>query len=207
MTGAYSGAQGPGVGPIFDNFEFLVYSRYATTLVIGDVVMLDHLAADGGGYSATAINTTNPNAAYGRQIMGVDGGTGDANAATWPWGNALLPTTAGIGALIAGAGAGTGGSGGAPLAVVTNLMGGGGVNNSIIRVCGRGLVDVNTVASAAVVFGDGLFAAAAVTLTPTLTAGVRVVGKALSGRTNGATIQKVFCYFDGFDLFGKTPNA
>lgn len=201
----FSTAQNPGVGPTFKNVEFNVYNRTGSAVNIGDVLMLDHLAADGGGYSATAINTTNPTATYGESILNVDGGAGGANAATWPWGNALTPTAAGIGALSGSAGAGTGASTGAPLVVVTSLLAGAGANDTLVKVCIQGLVRVNTVASAAVVFGDGLSAAAAVTLTPAVTAGVRTVAKALSGRDNAATIQQVLCMFDGMagSGFGK----
>lgn len=199
----FNTSENPGVGPSIRNVEFNVYNRTGAAVTVGDVLMLDHLAADGASYSAASYTTTNPNASYGLQTVNVDGGVGGSNAATWPWGNAIIPTAAGIGALSGTAGAGTGASGGAPLVVVTSLLTGAGADDTLVRVCISGLVQVNTAASAAVVFGDGLFAAVDVTLTPALTVGVRVVGKALSARDNAATIQKVLCAFDGFSLIGK----
>lgn len=203
MTFASSGH--PGVGPTFANTEFVVYNRTGSAVTVGDVLMLDHLAVDPASYTAASYNSdaATKNSRYAALTLNVDGGTGGSNAATWPLGNALTPIATGIGAISGSAAAGSGASGGAPLVVVTDLLSGAGANDTKVRVCIRGLVEVNTAASAAVVFGDGLFAAAAVTLTPTLTVGVRVVAKALSGRDNAATIQKVLCYFDGSNLFGK----
>lgn len=202
----FSTAQNPGVGPSFLNVEFNVYNRTGGAVVVGNVLMLDHLAADGGGYAAAGYNSTNPNLAYGVSTLNVDGGLGGSNAATWPWGNALTPTAAGISGLSGAITAGTG-AGGAPLVVVTSLLGGAGANDTKIKVCIRGLVAVSAITTEPVVFGDTLFAAAAVTLTPTATAGVRHVAKALSAKADDAT-DLVLCAFDGMSgLFGAAEAS
>lgn len=204
----FASSENPGVGPSIRNIEFNVYNRSATTVAVGDVLMLDHLAADGAGYSAASYST-NDTVGYALGTVNVDGGTADANAATWPWGNAIVPTTAGIGALQGSVDPGTG-AGGAPLVVVTSLLGGTGADNTKIRVCIDGIVPVTCLTLEPVVFGDSLAAAnAAKTLTPGTTAagagqtaGVRMVAKAL-GNKGGTETQPVLVYFCGWNMFSQ----
>lgn len=194
----FNTSENPGVGPSIRNIEFNAYNRTGSTVAVGDVLMLDHLYADGGGYAAAGPTT----AAIARGYVNVDGGTGDTNAATWPWGNCLTPTAAGVGALSGSITAGTG-AGGSVLVVVTSLLTGAGANNTLVRVCVDGLVDVACLTTEPVVPGDSLTAAAAKTLTPIAAAGARIVGKAHSIKADNAT-NLVFAYFCGHQITGQT---
>jgi hypothetical protein len=182
MTMNMSG-HNPGVGPSLGSEEFIIWNRSAATVTLGQVLMLDHLAADG-----TSLSTADLNAE----------GT-VAGQLTHPWGNGLDPTTAGIGTLSGTGGVGTG-SAGAPLVVVTSLLADGGVDNSKVKVCVYGLCNISCITTEPVVFGDTLYAAAANTLTPLVTAGIRPVAKSLGAKADNAT-NLVPCFFNGWDMF------
>jgi hypothetical protein len=177
----------PGVGPTLPSEQFVIWNRSGAAVVLGEVLMLDHLAADATSLSTAAINA--------------DGGV--PGALTHPWGNGLDPTTAGIGTLSGSGGVGTG-SAGAPLVIVTSLLTGAGADDTKVKVCIYGLCDVKCITTEPVVFGDTLYAAAANTLTPLTTAGVRIVAKSLGAKADNATTL-VPCFFCGWDMFN--PQA
>jgi hypothetical protein len=173
----------PGVGPTLPSEQFIIWNRSGAAVLLGEVLMLDHLAADGESLATAALNT--------------DGGA--VGALTHPWGNGIDPTAAGIGTLSGAAGAGLGASG-APLVVVTDLLTGAGADNTKIKVCIYGLCNVKCITTEPVVFGDSLYAAAANTLTPLVTVGVRGVAKSLGAKADNATTL-VPCFFCGWDMF------
>ena len=193
----FNTSENPGVGPSIRNIEFNIYNRSATTVAVGDVLMLDHLFADGASFD----NLVPTTAAIARGHINVDGGPADAEADTWAWGNGLVPTGAGAGLATASAGAGTGG-GGAPLVVVTSLLNGAGADNTIVRVCIDGIVEVSCLNGEPVVPGDTLTADAAKTLTSVAAVGKRAVGKSLSIKAD-TTDGNVLAYFCGWSMLSQ----
>lgn len=184
-----STAHNPGVGPTLPSEQFIIWNRSGAAVVLGEILMLDHLAADGASGSTIALN--------------VDGGSAGTGNHTHPWGNGLDPTTPGIGTLSGSGGAGTG-SAGAPLVVVTDLLEGAGADDTRVKVCIYGLCNVKVITTEPAVFGDTLYAAAANTLTPLVTAGVRPVAKCLGAKADNATTL-VPAFFNGWDMF--SPQA
>lgn len=193
----FNTSENQGVGPSIRNIEFNAYNRTGSAVAVGDVLMLDHLSVDGASFVNTAPTTADIGAGY----VNADGGTGGSNAATWPWGNCLTPTSEGAGVVTTSAGAGTGG-GGAPLVVVTSLLTGAGANDTLIRVCIDGLVNVKCLTTEPVVPGDSLSAQAAATLTSVSAVGKRIVGKAFSKKADNAS-NIVFAYFCGHAITGQ----
>lgn len=177
----------PGVGPRLPSERFHIWNRSGATVALGEILMLDHLAADG-----TSLSTAD--------LYAVGTSTGQL---THPWGNGLDPTTAGIGTLSGSGGVGTG-SAGAPLVVVTSLLDDAGADDTKIEVCIFGLCNVKVITTEPAVFGDTLYAAAANTLTPLVTAGVRPVAKCLGAKADNATTL-VAAFFNGYDMF--SPQA
>lgn len=148
---------GPGVGPYFSPVKCIVYNRAGATVALGDVLMLDHLAA-----TTESSKTIAPHTDIG----------GDAAQPTkcWPLGNAILPATTGIGVLTDDPGAIFG--------VVTSLMSGAGADNTKVELTLFGLVNVSLAGSTN--FGADLYPADGVsTLTGTQADGVRCLAKAL----------------------------
>ena len=174
----------PGVGPRLPSERFHIWNRSAATVALGEILMLDHLAADGASLSTA-------------DLYAVGTATGQL---THPWGNGLDPTALGIGTLSGASPTGAG----APLVVVTSLLDDAGVDNSKIEVCIFGLCNVKVITTEPAVFGDTLYAAAANTLTPLVTAGVRPVAKSLGAKADNATTL-VPCFFNGWDMF--SPQA
>jgi hypothetical protein len=180
-------AHNPGVGPTLPSEQFIIWNRSGATVALGEILMLDHLAADGTSLSTAGLN--------------VDGGV--SGQLTHPWGNGIDPTAAGIATLSGSGGVGTG-SGGAPLVVVTDLLTGAGADDTKVKVCIYGLCNAACITTEPVVFGDALYAAAANTLTPLTTAGVRIVAKSLGAKSDNAT-NLVAVFFNGWDMFN--PQA
>lgn len=148
---------GPGVGPFFSPVTCVAYNRTTAAVAIGDVLMLDHLCT----------NTT-----YGSVALAPNTDVGNATAATkcWPLGNAILATTAGIGADV--------GDPGAIFGVVTSLLSGAGADNTKVELTLAGVVRAKT--SGSVTFGDDMYIAnGAKVLTSTYAAATRVLAKAL----------------------------
>jgi hypothetical protein len=169
----YKTTGNPGVGPAFSNIEFPVWNRTGATVALGDIVMLDHLAADGASLSTAA-----PNA------EGTPGGQ-----LTWPLGNAINPATTGIGVSSDDPGSWFG--------VVISLMDGAGADNTKVMICMQGLVKCKCLTTEPVVFGDDLYPADGVrTLTPTQTDVVRCLAKAVGAKADNAT-NLVLCVFNG----------
>lgn len=164
MTG-----QNPGVGPSIQNDEFVIWNRAGATVIIGGVLMLDHLAADGASLTTAAVNAE---------------GTASGQL-TWPLGNGINPATTGIGVVTDDPGAW--------FVVVTSLLDGAGADNTKVRACVRGLVKID--GAGATTWGDDLYPANGVrTLTTTQADGVRCLAKAVE-TTGGAGL--VSCIFDG----------
>lgn len=158
---------GPGVGPHFSNMTCVVYNRTGGAVALGDILMLDHLGTGASTYSDVSLA---PN---------TDVGNASVPAKCWPLGNAITPATTGIGVDV--------GDPGAIFGVVTNLMIGGGADNTKVELTVAGVVQAK-MANVAIVFGDDLYPANNVrTLTNVYAAGVRCLSKALhsgTGQTN-----------------------
>lgn len=187
---SWASGHNPGIGPTVQNEEFVFWNRGgATAVAVGDVMMVDHLAADGASLSTAALNAE---------------GTASGQL-TWPDANLLDPTAAGIGALSGATTAGTG-AGGADLVVITDLLGGTGADNTKVRAAIRGLVYIKCLTTEPVVYGDSMYAAAARTLTPIATAGVRCVAKSKGAKADNAT-NLVLCRFEGGQIFSQAAAS
>jgi hypothetical protein len=164
--------QGPGVGIFPKNTYGVVWNRCgATALVVGDVVMCDMKDTDGG--TTTSL------------VLGNDGNV---------TGNVIAPATDGIGGL-----SGATIVAGYFFGVVVDLMDGAGADNTKVRVQWQGVAKVHMVATAITV-GVGLVAAnGVVTLTPTVTAGNKVL--AIAWEPNGSAEGVYTCWFDGINGF------
>lgn len=148
---------GPGVGPYFTPSKCIVYNRVGSAVALGDVLMLDHLAAE-----TESSKTIAPNADVGTDTSQL--------TKCWPLGNAILPATTGIGVLTDDPGAIFG--------VVTSLLAGAGADNTKVELTLFGLVNASLAGSTN--FGADLYPANGVsTLTTTQTDGVRCLAKAL----------------------------
>ena len=199
----FSASENPGVGPSIRNVEFYAYNRTGGTVAVGDVLMLDHLAADAASYVKATYDGA-PTLAFALSTVGVDGGTGGSNGATWPWGNCVTPLAAGIGLVSGSTSAGTGGAG-APMVVVTSLLDGAGANDTRIRVCIDGIVGVKCLTTEPNVFGDSLYQTDSQTYLKSAapTAGYRCVGKSLGARADNST-GLLAAYFCGWNMFSQT---
>ena len=193
----------PGVGPSIRNHEFDAYNRTGSAVAVGDVLMLDHLAADAASYVKATYDGT-PTKAFADGTVNVDGGTGGSNGATWPWGNCLTPTAAGIGLVSGSTTAGTGGAG-APLVVVTSIYSGAGANDTKIKVCIDGVVGVKCLTTEPNVFGDSLYPVTGQTYVASTapTAGFRCLGKPLGARADDST-GLLLAYICGSNMMSQT---
>lgn len=153
---------GAGVGPYFTPIKCIVYNRTGSAVALGDVLMLDHLAAETEGSKSIAPNTD-------------IGGDPAQLTSCWPLGNAIAPTTRGIGTLSGASPA----DGGSIFGVVTSLMQGAGADNTKVELTLFGVVTAAFAASTN--FGQPLLPANGVkTLTTTVTVGVRILAKSIA---------------------------
>ena len=166
---------GSGVGPYFTPIKCIVYNRTGSAVALGDVLMLDHLAGETESSKSIAPNTD-------------IGGDPALSTSCWPLGNAVAPTTRGIGTLSGASPA----DGGSIFGVVTSLMQGAGADNTKVELTLFGVVTAAFVAATNVNFGQPLLPANGVkTLTPTVTAGVRILAKSIapdSTQTSGLVL-------------------
>lgn len=174
-----------GVGYHPDYVSGTVWNRTGATLAVGELVMLDMLAADAGfGSNATA-------ALYADTVPGGDG---------FPLAQILTPTTAGIGALNAG-------SPGAIFCVVDDILSGAGADDTQVHVCFKGYVKVkmaSTVGAQGTApgeYGKVIVGANGVrTATATYTVGNKAVGRLLEENTTANALS--LCLFNGVEGFG-----
>lgn len=169
--------QGPGVGIFPKSTYGVVWNRLgATPLAIGDVVMCDMKGTDGA--TTTSL------------VLGNDGNV---------TGNVIIPATNGIGGL-----SGATVPAGYFFGVVVDLMDGAGADNTKVRVQWQGVARVSMVATAITVGLSLVAANNTKTLTPTVTAGNKVL--AIAWEPNASTAGIYTCWFDGINGFG-TPAA
>lgn len=171
---------GVGIGYVPDYIGGTVYNRTGATLAVGELVMIDHLAADAGfgGNSSAAV--------YVAQSVGSD---------THPLAQMLTPTTVGAGAV--------GGAPGAYFGVVDDVLDRGGVDDSLIHVCWKGHTKVKMAATVgAGEYGKVIYAADGVrTATATYTAGKKGLGRLLQNTTTQDTNALVI--FNGIEGLGN----
>lgn len=171
---------GVGIGYSPDNISGWVYNRTGATLAVGELVMIDHLAADGGfGGNASA-------AAYVAQTVGNE---------LHPHAQVITPTTAGIGALNSGAP-------GAYFGVVEDVLAGAGADDTLIKVCWKGITSIKMASTVgAGEYGKVIVGANAVrTATATYTVGNKALGRLLQNTTTANTNALVI--FNGIEGFG-----
>ena len=160
---------GAGIGPYFTPIKCIVYNRTGSAVALGDVLMLDHLAAETESSKSIAPNTD-------------IGGDSAQLTSCWPLGNAVVPITSGIG--VAGAVSATTGDPGAIFGVVTSLMQGAGADNTKVELTLYGVVTAAFAASTN--FGVDLYPATTPSPVKTLTAtlpaalGTRCLAKSLA---------------------------
>lgn len=152
---------GAGVGPYFTPIKCIVYNRTDATVALGDVLMLDHISAANSGNDGDKSAVPNSDQ--------------DSAGKCWPLGNAVVPTTRGIGTLSGASPADSG----SIFGVVTSLLQGAGADNTKVELTLFGVVTAAFAASTN--FGQPMLPANGVkTLTPTVTAGVRVLAKSIA---------------------------
>ena len=160
---------GPGIGPYLNSVKAIGYNRTGGAVVLGDILMIDHLNTQAEGSATVALFTD-------------VGGDSAEPTKCWPWGNFIAPATTGIGVLTDDPGA--------LLGVVTSLFDGAGADNKKVEITIVGYVTAKM--AGATTYGADLYPAnAATTLTTTQTDGVRCLAKAL-GTTGGAGSAIVF---------------
>jgi len=181
---------GPGIGPYIQPVKCIGYNRIGGAVVLGDVLGPDMLAGGIALQTESSI-TVAP--------FGDIGSDSTQPTKCWPWGNLIPPQTANIGTL---SGAGTPDPG-AWFGAVTSLMGGTGADNTKVELTLYGYGNVKV--SAATTFGQELYLQnAATALTPTVTAGVRSIARALSETAGAGT---VFAFIDGLRGMGSAIYA
>lgn len=155
-----------------------VYNRTAATLAVGELIMLDMLGADGASSKAFTAATDS-----------VVGGN------AWPLAQALTPTTAGIGALSASAGVIFG--------VVDDVLAGGGLDDTLMHVCFKGIVKIKMAGTAGSgEYGKPISGANAVrTVTTTVSVAVKQLGKIIEDATTANALST--CLFNGVEGFGN----
>jgi hypothetical protein len=174
-----------GIGYQPDYIGGIVYNRTGTTLTVGEVVMVDHLAADAGfGGNASA-------AAYVAQTFGNE---------LHPMAQVLVPTVVGDGAL-------NGATPGAYMGIVDDVMSGAGADDTQVHVCWKGIVYgrmASTVGAGE--YGKPVYGAGAVkTLTATFLLGGKPLGRLLQNTTTAAT--NALLLWNGIEGVGQAEAA
>jgi hypothetical protein len=147
-----------------------------------------------------AYNRTGAAATVGMFLLFDDAGASAQSETTFdtggPLGNVILPTTAGIGA--------DGGDVGYRGCVVVGLGNDAGADNTLIKVCARGYVQVQITAAENVAFGDLLSGANGVaTMTETATQFIKVYARAQEEIASAVAGQLYWVHLEGLCGFGR----